>query len=35
MPTVLLIDDSKFSRTLAKVTLEEAGYQVIEAEDGQ
>ena len=35
MPTILLIDDSKFSRTLAKAALGEAGYQIIEAEDGE
>ncbi len=33
--TILFVDDSLSIRTLVKMILEEAGYQVILAEDGQ
>lgn len=34
MEKILIIDDSKINRELAKMALEDAGYQVIEAEKG-
>lgn len=33
--TVMTVDDSKTMRDMVSYTLKEAGYQVIEAEDGQ
>ena len=33
--TVLVIDDSPITRTIARVTLEQDGYRVVEAEDGE
>ena len=35
MARVLIVDDAEFMRTKAKATLEAAGYQVIEAADGE
>ena len=35
MPRVLFIDDSHLSRTVARLTLSRAGYDVIEAADGK
>ena len=35
MPTILIIDDSHLSRTVARLTLSRAGYDVIEAADGK
>jgi len=35
MPRILLIDDEEPLRTLLRTTLERAGYEVIEASDGQ
>ncbi|SRR5258706_11261594 len=35
MPRILLIDDDEAVRTLLRMTLSRAGYEVIEADDGQ
>jgi len=35
MPRILLVEDDKQLRTLIKLFLEEAGYEVFEASDGQ
>lgn len=34
MPTVLYVDDSHLGRTVARMSLSRAGYEVIEAPDG-
>lgn len=34
MPTVLYVDDSHLGRTMARMSLTRAGYEVIEAPDG-
>ena len=34
MPRILVVDDSKTQRMLARIVLEDAGYEVLEAEDG-
>jgi CheY-like chemotaxis protein len=35
MPRILVIDDSKFQRTFARLMLQEDGFEVAEAEDGR
>ena len=34
MPTILIVDDSGFQRSFLKKTLEEDGYDVLQAENG-
>ncbi len=34
MPRILVVDDSKTHRLLARIVLQEAGYEVLEAVDG-
>lgn len=34
MPTILVVDDSKYARLIMRKTLENAGYQVSEASSG-
>lgn len=34
-PLILIVDDDRATRTLLKIAMEEEGYQVIEAKDGQ
>jgi two-component system chemotaxis response regulator CheY len=35
MPTILVIDDDQLLRGVVRVVLEAAGYEVVEADDGQ